>query len=84
MIRTIVTLGIGAITAATLAGCGGDNGGTATLTPSPSVALDTAQVLAQAREASETSSAYSVIGGAVALTDTSDHTEPLAVDFSGS
>lgn len=79
-------LGIAAIAAATLGGCGGDNGGTAAATPSPSVAqsLNTAQVLAQAREASETSTAYSVNDGVVVLSDTSDHTEPLAVDLTGS
>jgi len=86
MRRTIAMLATAAIAAAMLGGCGGDNAGAPAAAAAPSVAqsLDTAQVLAQAREGSETSTAYSVNDGAVVLADTSDHSEPLAVDLTAS
>ena len=42
--------------------------------------LDTAQVLALAKQTSETSSPFAVNGGALTLTDTSDTSEPISVD----
>jgi hypothetical protein len=44
--------------------------------------LDTAQVLAQARETSETSTPYPVNDGALTLNDTSDTSEPISVNTS--
>jgi hypothetical protein len=75
---------------------GGDEGmnaapsalGAATGTPaaapassSPTVqSLDTAQLLAQARQSSETESPYTVDDGMLRITGTSDTTEPLPID----
>ena len=42
--------------------------------------LDTAQVLALAKQTSETSSPFAVNGGALTLTDTSDTSESISVD----
>jgi hypothetical protein len=53
--------------------------------PPPSVthqSLDTAQVLAQARHTSETSSPYPVNDDALVLTDTRDTTEPVSINGS--
>jgi len=44
------------------------------------MSLDTAQVLAQAKETSETSAPYAVNDGAMRLTDTSDTSEPLGIN----
>jgi len=44
------------------------------------MSLDTAQVLAQARETSETSQPYAVNDGAMSLTDTSDTSAPLGIN----
>jgi len=75
-------LGVAAIVAGSISACGsGDNG--LAMSPSPGVtsqSLDTAQVLAQARQSSEISSPYPVIDGALALTDTSDTTEPVGIN----
>jgi len=80
-----------AATAATImgsaAGCGGAGVSMAPAmdsssgqTPQPQAhmqSLDTAQVLEQARHASETAAPYSVDSGALTLIDTSDSTNPL-------
>jgi len=42
--------------------------------------LDTAQVLEQARQSSETESPYPVDGGMLRITGTSDTAEPLGID----
>jgi hypothetical protein len=76
-----VILGIAAIAAALISACGGDGGAGVATTPSAAdittQSLDTAQMLAQARETSETSVPFPVNKGELVLTDTSDTTEPL-------
>ncbi len=81
---------LGAICAAPciLAACGGNDNGssTSTTTPTPPpttsnvMELDTAQVLALAQVTSETSTPFSVNGGALVLTDTSQTSSPLSVN----
>lgn len=76
-------LGVAAIAAGSISACGGDNGQAVAAPPPARVAnhsLDTAQVLAQARHTSETSSPYPVNDGALVLTDTSDTAEPMSVN----
>ena len=64
--------------------CGGGGGSDVAQTPpapsSSTQALDTAQVLIQARAISETSDPYPVNDGALILTDTSETSEPLSVN----
>jgi hypothetical protein len=73
-----------ACVATLISACGGSDSSSAAPPPASSAAtamsLDTAQVLAQAREPSETSEPYTVNGGAVSLTDTSDVSEPLGIN----
>jgi hypothetical protein len=75
---------IAATAASALSGCGDGGGGSVSaVAPPPSSStevLDTAQVLTQARQTSETSEPYSVNDGALVLTDTSETTEPLSVN----
>jgi hypothetical protein len=78
-------LGVAAIAAGSISACGGDNGqAVAVAAPPPArvanQSLDTAQVLAQARHTSETSTPYPVNGGALVLTDTSDTAEPMSIN----
>jgi hypothetical protein len=80
-------LGVAAVAAGSISACGsgGNNSpaAVAAMPPPPATtnqSLDTAQVLAQARQTSETSSPYAVNDGALVLTDTSDTTEPLGID----
>jgi hypothetical protein len=85
--KTITAL---AVASAALSGCGGGDGGMSATTSAPAAvpasttptmqSLDTAQVLAQARESSETLSPYMVDGGMLRITGTSDSAEPLAID----
>jgi len=71
-----------------LSSCGGDDSGAVTSgngmqTGSVAVTshlMDTAQVLAQARETSEAAEPYAVNDGALTFTDTSDTTEPIAIN----
>lgn len=70
------------------AGCGssGDYAGGSSSPPPPptppaSLSLDTAQVLALARQTSEVSTPFVVNGGAVKLTDTSDTAESMSVNM---
>jgi len=89
MAKTATALAVAAAAAA-LNGCGGGDEGMNAAASAPAAApaaaaptiqsLDTAQVLAQARESSETGSPYTVDGGMLSLTGTSDATEPLAID----
>jgi hypothetical protein len=76
-------LGVAVIAAGSISACGGDNGQAVAAPPPARVAnqsLDTAQVLAQARHTSETSSPYPVNDGALVLTDTSDTAEPMSIN----
>jgi hypothetical protein len=78
-------MGASVIAAASLAACGGrDSSVTTTLAPPPMGAmgqsLDTVQVLAQARQSSETSEPFPVVGGALTLTDTADTSEPVSIN----
>ncbi len=63
-----------------MTGCG-PRGEMAQVSPPPTgLSLDTAQVLAQARQSSETDAPYTVDGGALELTDTSDESQPIPVN----
>jgi len=85
--KTVTAL---AVAAAALGGCGGGGEGMNAATSAPAAApataaptmqsLDTAQVLTQARESSETGNPYGVDNGMLRLTGTSDTAEPLAID----
>ena len=87
MKHRMAILGVAAIAAGSISACGGDNGQAVAATPPPPArvanqSLDTAQVLAQARHPSETSTPYLVNDGALVLTDTSDSTEPMSINGS--
>jgi hypothetical protein len=90
MKRNIPVIGAAVLLASVLASCGGsDNGGgsassgsgsgTGTGTGSSARMVDTENVLAQAEQKSETTEAYTVDGGLVVFTDTSDTTEPVSI-----
>jgi hypothetical protein len=69
--------------AAALSGCGGSEESAAMsppLTPPPGQGLVTSQVLAQARQSSETAEPYAVNDGAVWLLDSSETTDPINLD----
>jgi hypothetical protein len=83
--KLAIITGVG-LAAGLVSGCGSSGGGqgaTTSATPPPpastSMALNTEMVLAQARVTSETASPYTVDGGAVTLTDTSETSEPISV-----
>jgi hypothetical protein len=83
MKHSMVIFGMVAAASGALSGCGGDSGGAAAGAPAPASAvqsLDTAQVLVQAREPTETGDPYPVNNGALVLTDTSDTTEPFSIN----
>lgn len=87
MKHRMTILSVAAIAAAAMSACGGggNDGQAAAMAPPPAVtsqSLDTVQVLAQARQPSETSSPYPVNGGALVMTDTSDTTEPVGINGS--
>lgn len=74
---------VGVVAGSLMSACGG--GGNA---PSPPVsqmpqpqALDTEQLLVQARSSSETSEPYPVDDGLLTLTDTSETSEPIGVNL---
>ena len=82
-----ILVGVTALIAGGLAGCGGSGGSPLDTTPalmpsaqSHSQSLDTEQVLAQARRTSESADPYPVNDGVLTLTDTSDSNEPIAVN----
>jgi len=82
MKRTTIAMVIGTGTvAALLTACGADHSssGTPTYSPIPQ-RLDSAQVLAAAQKTSETASPFQVDDGALELTDTSDTTQPIAIN----
>jgi hypothetical protein len=79
----IAIFGVAAIAAVSISACGGGDYGQAAAMPPPiatTQSLDTAQVLAQARQISEISTPYAVNGGALVLIDTSDTTEPVSIN----
>jgi hypothetical protein len=82
MKHRLVIFGLAAIIAGSLSACGGGDGGSpavAATPPSMVQALDTAEVLAQSRQTSETTYPYPVNFGAVYFTDTSDFTDPYII-----
>lgn len=79
MNRKILMLGAVGLLAGLTGGCH-DHEGSSAPTPSVSQSLDTAQVLALARQSSETQSPIVVNGGALTLNDTSETSAPVAVD----
>ena len=71
-----------AVAVAALSGCGGSDESAAMSPPlstPPGQGLVTSQVLAQARQSSETSDPYAVNDGAVSL-DSSETTDPINLD----
>jgi hypothetical protein len=88
MKRNIPVTGAAVLLVSLLASCGGsDNGGgsassgsgTGTGTGSSVMMVDTANVLAQAEQKSETTEAYTVNGGLLVFTDTTDTSEPISI-----
>lgn len=82
MKRKAVILSAMGVAAGLMSGCGGGDD-TATITPPPptNMSLDTQGVLALAQVSSETSSPFAVDDGALVLTDTSEMTDPVAIDM---
>jgi len=87
--RKRVAVATAALTIAGFSACGGDGGldvPTASSSSAPTSSapqpqmLDTAQVLALAQKQSETTEPFGVVDGLVVLTDTSETTQPIAVD----
>ena len=81
MKRKIAAIGAAAVAAGAitaLSACQGQSF-TASGAPQPQ-ALDTAQVLAQAKQTSEVDSPYQVDDGALTLTDTSDTSVPIVIN----
>jgi hypothetical protein len=82
MKRKKALIGAAAVAAASLAGCGGNSSGSASVPP-PAVLptqLDTAQVLVVAQSTSEVASPLAVNDGAVMFTDTSDSSEAVNIN----
>ena len=86
MKRNIPVIGAAVLLVSLLTSCGGsDNGGgsassgSGTGTGSSVMMVDTANVLAQAEQKSETTEAYTVNGGVLVFTDTTDTTEPISI-----
>jgi hypothetical protein len=82
-----ILVAVSALIAGALAGCGASGGSPVATTQaamppaqSHSQSLDTEQVLGQARKTSESADPYPVNAGALTLTDTSDSSEPIAVN----
>jgi hypothetical protein len=76
-------LGVAAVAVGSISACGSGEGQATAMPPPQSVtnqSLDTAQVLVQARQASETGSPHPVNDGALVLTDTSDTTDPISIN----
>ena len=81
MVRNLLGIALIGLLAATLGACGGHQNTGTPSNPAPSVkSLDTAGVLAIARQPSEISAPLPVNGGALVLTDTSETGEPISVD----
>jgi len=76
----IVMAGLAALAAGTLSGCGGSGAQSPVVSMSPQLlSLDTAQVLAQAKQVSETGAPYVLDGAVAAFTDTADTTDAMPV-----
>lgn len=84
MKRKAAILSAMGVAAGLVSGCGGGDD-TASVTPPPTppatTSLNTEEVLALALVSSESASPFAVDDGAVVLTDTSETTEPVAVDM---
>jgi hypothetical protein len=77
----ILMLGVVGVSAALLAACNDNNNNNPVVSASPSIqSLDTAQVLALARETSETAAPIAVNGSAVYLNDTTETALPIAAN----
>jgi hypothetical protein len=87
-IKKSAALTAAVLTAAGMSGCGGGgNGQTAAAPPAQTTAaapqpqsLDTAQVLALAKQSSETASPFPVDSGLLVLNDTSETSEAITVN----
>jgi hypothetical protein len=80
MTRKLWILGAVALATALVSACN-DGGHAGTMPAAATVQrLDTSQVLALARQPSETGEPFAVNQGALVLTDTSETTEPVTVD----
>jgi|GEM_PF-3870423 len=78
----LVMFGLAAILVGSLSACGDSGAPAMSMTPPPPSAnqgLDTAQVLAQSRQTSETNDPYAVNSGAVYFTDTLDTTDAAVI-----
>lgn len=64
---------------ALLTACNGDKSAMAVATPTAQ-SLDTMQLLAMAQQTSEVSEPFTVVGGALKFTDTSETTSPITVN----
>ena len=80
----LLVLGAVSVAAGVLTACHDDHQGASSPPPPPpphqSQSLDTAQVLALAQQASETSNPTPVNGGAVVINDTSETSAPITVN----
>jgi outer membrane murein-binding lipoprotein Lpp len=77
----ILLLGAVGVSLAMLAACNNDNNNNPVVSaPQSTQSLDTAQVLALARETSETAAPIPVNGAAVSLNDTTQTGTPIAVN----
>jgi hypothetical protein len=84
-LRHILLMGaVGSVALAAAACHDNDNGSPASTPPvsnnSSAMALDTAQVLVLAQQASETGTPFAVNGGELTLTDTSETSAPIGVN----
>ncbi len=80
MKHRLLLLAVAGLSAALLAACNDDHTSTVVAPPKTTQSIDTAQVLVLARESSETAAPTPVNGGAVAFSDTSESSAPIAVN----
>lgn len=84
MKRKAAILSAMGVAAGLVSGCGGGDDTAATTpppTPPATTSLNTEEVLALALVSSESTSPFAVDDGAVVLTDTSETSEPVAIDM---
>jgi hypothetical protein len=82
MKHRLFMFGLAAILGGSLSACGDSGAPAMSMTPPPpsmNQGLDTTQVLAEARQTSETSDPYAVNSGVVYFTDTLDTTDAAAI-----